>query len=262
MVERQNSVFSPGLSLHRCFIQGPHGRATLKSPPRPDTIQPLCAPKGEKLSPLFTAQPTPTRPPTPPSHYTPHPPRGVSRRNNWGGPCPEPGRCGRSTEWAVNPVPLNPPGGWSGSLPVCVCVSVCSCVSPSHTYTLKHPFLSSLLFSPLCISRSLSSIPISSSSGPDAAPLAPRLCDALIGGPGRKPGKGCLSFSLSVVFSPSFYKLPRNRQRGPVYRGLFWANGQEGPVVAHVEPANDWVAVNTNPAAADYHRHGQINSNK
>ncbi|XP_078807926.1 uncharacterized protein LOC144994319 isoform X1 [Oryzias latipes] len=33
----------------------------------------------------------------------------ISRRNNWGGPCPKLGRCGRSTEWAVNPVPLNPP---------------------------------------------------------------------------------------------------------------------------------------------------------
>lgn len=36
---------------------------------------------------------------------------------------------------------------------------------------------------------------------------------------------------------------------------------REGPAVAHVEPASDWVAVNTNPAA-DYHWHGEINSNK
>lgn len=39
------------------------------------------------------------------------------------------------------------------------------------------------------------------------------------------------------------------------------ASRQEGPVVAHVEPASDWVAVNTNPAA-DYPWHGEINSNK
>lgn len=48
------------------FHSGPHGRATLKSPPRPDTIQPLCAAKGEKLSPLFTAQPPPRPLPRPP----------------------------------------------------------------------------------------------------------------------------------------------------------------------------------------------------
>lgn len=48
--------------------------------------------------------------------------------------------------------------------------------------------------------------------------------------------------------------------RGPRIE-LLGAGGQEGPAVAHVEPASDWVAVNTNPAA-DYRWHGEINSNK
>lgn len=154
-------AFSPSGSASTDVSFRPHGRATLKSAPVRHNSAPLCA-KGEKLSPLFTAHPPP-----PSSNPRPH----VSRRNNWGGPCPELGRCGRSTEWAVNPVPLNPLGGWSSSLP-----SPCL----SHTHALSSPPLLSA---------------ISSSTRPGLM-LLPGLCDVAIGGPERKPDMG---FSAGLV---------------------------------------------------------------
>jgi len=60
-------------------------------------------------------------------------------------------------------------------------------------------------------------------------------------------------------FRISGFPVPRHCEWVPNRPGQ--ARRQEGPAVAHVEPASDWVAVNTNPAA-DYHWHGEINSNK
>lgn len=129
MVEQQNSIFSLGLSLHRCFIQAPW-QGHSKKCSSPDTIQPLCALKERSSAHCLLL--------VHPHSSLSNPPPHVSRRNNWGGPCPELGRCGRSTEWAVNPVPLNPPGGWSSSLP-----SLCL----SHTHTHRNTLLSSALLS-------------------------------------------------------------------------------------------------------------------
>lgn len=160
VVEQQNSIFSLGLSLHRCFIQAPW-QGHSKKCSSPTQFSPFVRWRRE-------AQPTVYCSSTPPSsNPRPH----VSRRNNWGGPCPELGRCGRSTEWAVNPVPLNPLGGWSSSLP-----SPCL----SHTHALSSPPLLSA---------------ISSSTRPGLM-LLPGLCDVAIGGPERKPDMG---FSAGLV---------------------------------------------------------------
>lgn len=75
------------------------------------------------------------------------------------------------------------------------------------------------------------------------------LCNAEIGGPDMR-----LSSGLADSQSP-----PKNCEW--VLNKPSQARRQEGPAVAHVEPASDWVAVNTNPAA-DYHWHGEVNSNK
>lgn len=92
---------------------------------------------------------------------------------------------------------------------------------------------------------------VSSSTGPGLV-LMPGLCDVVIGGPERKPD-GESFFRISG--------LPVSRHCELVPERPGQASRQEGPAVAHVEPASDWVAVNTNPAA-DYHWHGEINSNK
>lgn len=109
----------------------------------------------------------------------------------------------------MNPVPLNPLGGWSSSLP-----SPCL----SHTHAQKHT-----LSSPPLLSA------ISSSTRPGLM-LLPGLCDVAIGGPERKPDMG---FSAGLV-GPE-----ETRSTG----------GGGGGAAAHVEPASDWVAVNANPAA-------------
>lgn len=214
-------AFSPSGSASTDVSFRPHGRATLKSAPVPTQFSPFVRWRRETQPTVYCSS-------------TPHPSLSNPLLMLAGGTIGE----GLAQNWG------GVAGQQNGLWILCLWILRVGgpALSPSLCLSLTHTHRNTLSLS--------SRLPISSSTRPEPVPV-PWLCDVVIGGPERKPGGGLFRINRLAV--------PRRRESALDSPG--WARGQEGPALAHVETASDWVAVNTNPAP-DYHWHGDIKSNK